>query len=259
MNSQQTPTPDSSLQAQKSQGRARVKVAFFSVVAVHVAGLMALLMTQGCKREKPVDQTPPPEPNPAPMVETTNPPPPIDNPIAGGQTGMITNPPVPPIAPPIAPPSVPPATAATTEYIVKSGDSFATIAKAHGTTWQAIQAANPNVDPKKLQINQKLMLPPPSATAPKTATATAPTNGENIYTVKSGDTLIQLAKHYGTTTKAIKSLNGLTGDQIKVGQKLKIPTKAAPTTTPTTTEPTTAPMVPDTTAPQPPPVTPPAH
>jgi LysM repeat protein len=45
--------------------------------------------------------------------------------------------------------------------------------------------------------------------------------------VKSGDTLIRIAKAHGTTVKAIKSLNGLTTDRIKVGQKLNLPGKEA--------------------------------
>jgi LysM repeat protein len=44
-----------------------------------------------------------------------------------------------------------------------------------------------------------------------------------IYVVKSGDTLTRIARTYGTTTKAIEAANGLTGDRILVGAKLKIP------------------------------------
>ncbi len=47
------------------------------------------------------------------------------------------------------------------------------------------------------------------------------------YTVRSGDTLWLLSRRYGTTVDAIKSLNGLTGDLINIGQILKIPSQAA--------------------------------
>ena len=46
------------------------------------------------------------------------------------------------------------------------------------------------------------------------------------YTVKSGDTLGKLATEFHTTVKAIQSANGLADTKIKVGQKLKIPTKS---------------------------------
>lgn len=43
------------------------------------------------------------------------------------------------------------------------------------------------------------------------------------YTVRSGDTLWLLAQRYGTTVDAIKSLNGLSGNLLNIGQILRIP------------------------------------
>ena len=43
------------------------------------------------------------------------------------------------------------------------------------------------------------------------------------YTVRSGDTLWLLANRYGTTVDAIRRLNGLTSDNLQIGQTLKIP------------------------------------
>ena len=53
------------------------------------------------------------------------------------------------------------------------------------------------------------------------ATASQP---ETLYVVKSGDSLTRIAKAHGTTVKALKAANGLEGDRIVVGAKLKIPT-----------------------------------
>jgi LysM repeat protein len=79
--------------------------------------------------------------------------------------------------------------------------------------------------------------------------------GEEMYTVKSGDTLTKIAKAYGTTVKAIESENNLTTTEIKVGKKLKIPAKAAAAPAP---EPVTAPApVSPTPAPAPAPGAPP--
>ena len=50
---------------------------------------------------------------------------------------------------------------------------------------------------------------------------------EKSYTVKSGDNLMKIAKVNGITVKSLRSANALKTDQIKVGQKLKIPSKAA--------------------------------
>jgi LysM repeat protein len=41
--------------------------------------------------------------------------------------------------------------------------------------------------------------------------------------VKSGDSLYSIAGRFGTTVNAIKALNGLTSNTLRVGQKLLIP------------------------------------
>ncbi len=49
------------------------------------------------------------------------------------------------------------------------------------------------------------------------------------YVVKSGDSLWLIAQRYQTTVDAIKRLNGLTSDMLRIGQVLKIPaSQAAP-------------------------------
>jgi LysM repeat protein len=95
--------------------------------------------------------------------------------------------------------------------------------------WKAIQEANPGVDPAKLKPGVTVLKipepkPKPAATD---ATAAPPADGPRIYTVQSGDNLTIIARKFGTTAKAIRSLNGLKTDRIKVGDKLKIPAKAA--------------------------------
>jgi uncharacterized protein YfaS (alpha-2-macroglobulin family) len=47
--------------------------------------------------------------------------------------------------------------------------------------------------------------------------------GEASYTVNAGDSLVKIARDYGTTTRAIMKANQLTTTRIEVGQKLVIP------------------------------------
>jgi LysM repeat protein len=224
MNNPSPLIPQGSILEQKNKSRARVRLAVFFVLSIHIIGLMALLM-QGCRK---------PEPSPTPSESTTPTPP---------STEASNLPPVEATAPPaavppateISPPAAPPA---TQEYVVARGDTFYSIAKKFGTTMRAIQDANPNVQPTKLQPGQKLQIPT-SAASPATATGAAPggvatgPGGEQVYTVKSGDTLTGIANEFHTTVKALRSENNLITDKIKVGQKLKIPAgAAAPATEP---------------------------
>jgi LysM repeat protein len=63
----------------------------------------------------------------------------------------------------------------------------------------------------------------PSGSASPSVAASPEPSFRTTYTVKSGDTLIGIAGVYGTTVQAIKDLNGLTSNDLKIGQKLKIP------------------------------------
>ncbi len=114
--------------------------------------------------------------------------------------------------------------------MIAKGDTLSGLATKYHTTVKAIEAANPTVNPNKLQIGQKIVIPPSAPAGPADATGAAPaplTNGEKTYTVKSGDTLTKIAADFKTTVRAIRTANNLTTDRITVGQKLKIPVKAS--------------------------------
>lgn len=243
MNNPSPLIPQGSLLEQKNHSRSRVKVAFFCVVGVHVAAILVALLAQGCKRE----QTPPTEPGTNTSAVDTNLPVMDPNqPIAG----VVSN------APPQLLPEPAPLAPTAQDYTIQKGDSFYTIGKKFNVSIKAIQAANPTVNPSKLQINQKIVIPPQAAPtgspslAPGGATPAPVESGEQNYTVKSGDSLTKIAKDHGTTVTALRKLNKLTTDKIKVGDKLKIPARSAPATTPEPATPVAAPTTaPATTAP----------
>jgi LysM repeat protein len=249
--------PKGSLLEQQSLRRSRLKIGVSCVLAVSVIGLVGMLI-QGCKRENhDADLNPPPTVDTNSFaVDNTNPPPVVDTNAPVVLPPISTNPPVMP--PPAAAPTAVETPAATgSDYTVAKGDSLAKIAKKNGVTLKALEAANPGVVPTKLKVGQKLTLP---AGGKLSADATSPTmsadeTGTSSYTVKSGDTLHKIAKAHGTTVKAIEAANGLSTTKIKVGQKLKSPSKAeaaAPAAAPVDTTP--APPVPTMT---PAPMTPP--
>lgn len=55
-----------------------------------------------------------------------------------------------------------------------------------------------------------------------------PDTGTMEYVVRAGDTLWLLSQRYGTTVAELKRLNNLTGDELSIGQILRIPTGQAP-------------------------------
>lgn len=50
--------------------------------------------------------------------------------------------------------------------------------------------------------------------------------GDTTYTIQPGDNLTKIARKYGTTVELLRVANGIRGDMIRAGQKLRIP-KAA--------------------------------
>lgn len=52
-----------------------------------------------------------------------------------------------------------PVVAGPDEYVIKSGDTFAKIARAQGVSLADVQAVNPGVDASKLKVGQKIKLP----------------------------------------------------------------------------------------------------
>lgn len=214
MNNESPLVPQGSMVEQKTQSRSRVKIVVFCVLAVHVVGLMALLL-QGCKREQaqpPVDNTMPPVADTNLPAMDTNAPPPMD-------TNVLATPP---------PVSVPPP-AAVTEHVIIKGDTLSGLATKYHVTLKALEAANPNVNPTKLQLGQKIVIP-----APVTAPVVTPTPGTEAasgeYKVQSGDNGTKIAAKYGITVKALADANNMTITQLghlTVGQKLKIPAKAS--------------------------------
>ena len=64
-------------------------------------------------------------------------------------------------------------------------------------------------------------VPKPAVPAPAPV-AVAPATGASVYVVKSGDTLHHVAKVNGMTVAQLKEMNHLTGDMLRIGQKLSV-------------------------------------
>ncbi len=102
------------------------------------------------------------------------------------------------------------------EYVVRSGDTLWLLAQRYNTTVDAIKNLN-GLTSNNLYIGQILKIP----------TAGASGGSYFEYVVRSGDTLWLLAQRYNTTVDAIKNLNGLSSNDLSIGQILKIPSAGA--------------------------------
>lgn len=94
------------------------------------------------------------------------------------------------------------------------------------TEFNANPAPAPEVETEPEPEPETKVIEPAPATAKPTSAQTATAKPKTVtHTVKRGENLSKIAKRYGTTVAAIKRANNMAGEQIQVGQKLKIPQK----------------------------------
>jgi membrane-bound lytic murein transglycosylase D len=112
---------------------------------------------------------------------------------------------------------------------VRRGETLAQIAKRHGTTPQAVLALNGLRNAKAVKAGMTLKLPGSLPAPPAKPLVPAEPTGADVYVVKSGDSLSDIAKRVGLAEKDLMALNALKDrNYIFEGQRLRV-TKTAPT------------------------------
>ena len=106
-------------------------------------------------------------------------------------------------------------------HIVQRGENLYRIALRYRTTFQAIAAANAILDPGRIFVGQRLLIPG-GGTAPPAPPPTPPSG--QTYTVRRGDTLSAIALRFGVSVWALVQANGIRNPSlIYPGQVLRIP------------------------------------
>jgi LysM repeat protein len=85
--------------------------------------------------------------------------------------------------------------------------------------------------PEALKAYMSPLNPPPTATTTpsgvipsRVANPTGFPNGtaEQYHSVSAGETLYAISRKYGLTVDTLKNLNGLTGNKISIGQRIRV-------------------------------------
>jgi membrane-bound lytic murein transglycosylase D len=134
---------------------------------------------------------------------------------------------------------------------VSRGETLSGIAARYRTSVRSLMAANGLRDARRIRVGQVLRLPvrggqapapaAVAATPPETksaamteavAAAVGKTNAETdaeVYVVRSGDVLVEIARRTGVSEQELMALNGITNrNLIRAGQKLSLGRAAAP-------------------------------
>jgi LysM repeat protein len=111
----------------------------------------------------------------------------------------------------------------TGKYTIKRNDTLVEIAKKYGTTVDALRLAN-DIKGSRIYPGQEIKIPGATDDTKLVANTTQEKASSDLvtYTVQRNDTLIEIAKSFGTTIGELRRLNKISGSRIYPGQKLII-------------------------------------
>ena len=106
-------------------------------------------------------------------------------------------------------------------YRVRRGDSISTIARTFGVNTSLVAQVNNLRNPNLIHPGRTLFIPALGSGASPASLSTG-SSGEQLYTVRRGDSLSGIALLFGVQTGRLKQWNSLTSDLIHPGQKLAV-------------------------------------
>ncbi|MDR1570463.1 MAG: LysM peptidoglycan-binding domain-containing protein [Oscillospiraceae bacterium] len=146
-----------------------------------------------------------------------------------GQILCVPKKAVPPFAPTIAPAPAPapsPTKCSGTKYIVQKGDTFFLLAQKNGVDLTDLLAANPGVNPEKLEVGAAICIPK----KPDDKPVDKPCNGVR-YAVQKGDTFYAVAQWNNIDLADLLAANpGVNPEKLEVGQVICVPLKSGEST-----------------------------
>jgi LysM repeat protein len=111
-----------------------------------------------------------------------------------------------------------------TTYVVQPGDTLSGIAAHWNTTAAAVAYENGIADPNNLIVGTRLRVPGwgPGPTPVSRSIEAAPKQASHV--VQPGDSLLGIARRYGTSVDALQRANGIVNvNLVRIGQRIWIP------------------------------------
>lgn len=103
-------------------------------------------------------------------------------------------------------------------HAVRAGETLGGIARQYGVSIAVLRSTN-RISGNTIRAGQRLRIP---------TSASADETDVRVYTVRKGDTLSGIASRYNVSVVRLKRANRMTGNALRVGQKLEIPTGSEP-------------------------------
>ena len=120
------------------------------------------------------------------------------------------------------------------EVVVKPGETLSEIAERYGTSVERLMQLNGLRSPQDLWAGSRIQVPGASSVSGGQTGST----GSGNYTVKSGETLSEIAERHGTSVERLMQLNGLRSPQdLWAGSRIQVPGAGGSSGRPTSSRP----------------------
>lgn len=108
--------------------------------------------------------------------------------------------------------------------VVQPGETLSEIAERNGTTAERLMHLNGISNPALLEAGRTLLVSGRGGAGAPTRGEGAGSGGGSSYTVRSGETLGEIAERNGTTVERLMQLNGIgDADTLQAGRRLLVP------------------------------------
>lgn len=110
------------------------------------------------------------------------------------------------------------------QHRIARGETLGEIGKRYGVSVRLLMAANPGIQPRRMRIGQRVVIP--NSRAARANPGLAPRmlrSGNRYHQVRWGESLWVIARRYGVTVRDLQRWNGLgNGDVLRAGTRLLV-------------------------------------